>query len=392
MRQLQVGYILQRAVLSAVIESARFYLEVSNVAIEQWVGARVGVIGNPSDGFGGKTIACLIRNFGASVTLRESRTIEIVRHPLFDPLSFSDLAHLYETAAHDGYYGGMRLLFATCKRFYQYCRDHGISLPDRSFVLQYDTNIPRQVGLGGSSAIITAAVKAMMKFYELDEEDIPKPEQPNLVLSVETEELGITAGLQDRVVQVYGGLVYMDFNNKYMAADGHGYYQNMDVDCLPPMYLAYSSAPSDSGQIHNIVSHRLRGGDPEVLDAVRTWGAYTDAVRRALLEGDHRLLAALMNLNFDLRRKVYGDEYIGAHNLEMVETARKLALPAKFSGSGGAVLGTYEDEQQFQQARQAFTGLGYSFIRLMPATYEDDIVASESAGTGKTELQPSAVL
>lgn len=33
-------------------------------------------------------------------------------------------------------------------------------------------------------------------------------EKPGVVLSAE-EELGIAAGLQDRVVQVYGGLVYM---------------------------------------------------------------------------------------------------------------------------------------------------------------------------------------
>lgn len=33
-------------------------------------------------------------------------------------------------------------------------------------------------------------------------------DRPRVILSAE-EELGITAGLQDRVAQVYGGLVYM---------------------------------------------------------------------------------------------------------------------------------------------------------------------------------------
>jgi glucuronokinase len=46
-------------------------------------------------------------------------------------------------------------------------------------------------------------------------------ERPNLVLSAE-EELGITAGLQDRVVQVYGGVVYMDFDRDHMQAHGYG--------------------------------------------------------------------------------------------------------------------------------------------------------------------------
>jgi hypothetical protein len=41
------------------------------------------------------------------------------------------------------------------------------------------------------------------------------------VLAAEAE-LGITAGLQDRVIQVYGGLVYMDFERGLVERHGHG--------------------------------------------------------------------------------------------------------------------------------------------------------------------------
>ncbi|MGC9317995.1 MAG: mevalonate kinase family protein [Armatimonadota bacterium] len=341
------------------------------MVVQKWVGARVGLMGNPSDGFGGKTIACLIRNFGAEVILRESRTLEIVRHPLFDPLTFSSLTHLNETAAHDGYYGGIRLLYATCNRLYEFCRERGISLDDRNFTLQYDTNIPRQVGLGGSSAIITATLKALMEFYGLTDRDIPKAEQPSLILSVETDELGIAAGLQDRVIQTYGGMVYMDFSPDRMQADGHGQYCDMDASDLPPLYLAYTSVPSESGKMHNIVRHRFHQGDQEVLDAVEAWAAYTDQARDALRRRDDRKLAALMDLNFDMRRRLYGDECLGPINLEMVRTARSIGLPAKFAGSGGAIVGCYEGEAQFREAKQRFEELGYSFTRIVPARYEE---------------------
>jgi len=81
---------------------------------------------------------------------------------------------------------------------------------------RYDTNIPRQVGLAGSSAICTACFKALLAFYSLTESEFQKPICPKFVLSVEHDELGINAGLQDRVVQVYGGLVYMDFDQQLM--------------------------------------------------------------------------------------------------------------------------------------------------------------------------------
>ena len=66
----------------------------------------------------------------------------------------------------------MVLLMATCKKFYEYCMERGIALHKRNFTLQYDTNIPRQVGMSGSSAIVTAAFKALMDFYSITESDI----------------------------------------------------------------------------------------------------------------------------------------------------------------------------------------------------------------------------
>ncbi|NIQ27582.1 MAG: GHMP kinase, partial [Gammaproteobacteria bacterium] len=85
------------------------------------------------------------------------------------------------------------------------------------------------------SAIVTAALRALLEFFELE---ISREEQPNLILAAETEELGITAGLQDRVVQVYEGLVYMDFARNLMEDLGHGRYEALDTSLLPTMFVA----------------------------------------------------------------------------------------------------------------------------------------------------------
>jgi glucuronokinase len=336
------------------------------MVIRRTVGARVGLMGNPSDGFGGKTIACLIEDYAASVTLWESPQLEIIPHPKFDPFCFRDLSDLTYTASLDGYYGGLRLLFATCKRFQQHCNEAGVRLPNRNFTIEYDISVPRQVGLAGSSAIITAAFQALMEFYEIDETVIPKPLQPTLVLEVETKELHIQAGLQDRVIQCYGGLVYMDFNPEIVAAQGHGYYEPMDIDLLPPLYLAYSDYPSDSGKIHSNARYRFDAGDPEVIAGMRELARYADEARTALQARDYDTLGQLMDANFDTRRRIYGDEWIGHRNLDMVATARSCGLPAKFSGSGGAIVGCYASERQFEKARRAFQAAGYQFQRIHP--------------------------
>lgn len=328
--------------------------------------ARVGLIGNPSDGYFGKTIAFLVRNFSATVTLWESPSLSIIPHATLDPTVFDSLEEVAEVATRDGYYGGQRLLFATCKKFSQYCSTHGLWLPSKNFTITYDTNIPRQVGLGGSSAIIAAALKCLMSFYELGDADIPKPIQPGIVLSVELEELDIPAGLQDRVIQIYGGMVYMDFDKEFLETHGHGKYESLDVQLLPRMALAYVPEPRDSGKTHSDVRFRFDSGDEDVIEAMRTFAEYTDAGRDALEARDHERLADLMNRNFDLRHRIFGDDAIGSRNLEMIELARSFGIPAKFSGSGGAIITICEDDELFAKAQHEFLKRGFVLMITEP--------------------------
>jgi glucuronokinase len=321
-------------------------------------------MGNPSDGYFGKTISCAITNFCAEVTLWESPTLRILPNPVHDPTEFSSLKVLDEVATRDGYYGGLRLILASSKKFNEYCHHHNIEPEAKNFTISYETNIPRQVGLGGSSAIITAVIKALMQFYGLTDADIPKPIQPNLIRSVETEELEINAGLQDRVIQVYGGTVFMDFSKELMEKQGHGNYEYLDSSLMPPLFLAYVNEPSDSGKIHSDVKYRYQQNDPEVVSAMRTFGEYASECKAALERRDFDRVGELMNKNFDLRRKIFGDRVIGEKNLEMIQIARELGFPAKFSGSGGAIVGIYRTWEELRQLAQVYREHGFEFVKV----------------------------
>ena len=87
---------------------------------------------------------------------------------------------------------------------------------------------------------------------------------PKLILDIEKVELGIAAGLQDRVIQTYGGLVYMDFEGGESNAAG-GVYTPLDVSLLPDLYLVYNiDLGGDSGGVHADVKERWLQGNPEV--------------------------------------------------------------------------------------------------------------------------------
>lgn len=327
--------------------------------------ARIGLMGNPSDGFYGKTLSCCIDNYHAEVILAESHRMRIIPHESHDPTEFSSLGELAAVSSRYGYYGGLRLIYATCKRFHDYCKEHTILLGDRNCTIRYDTNIPRQVGLGGSSAIIVALLKALMAFYNLTDGHIPLELQPNLVRSVETNELGIMAGLQDRVIQIYGGLVYMDFAKSLMTTLGHGSYLRMDPKLLPGLFLVYLESPGkDSGKVHNKMRFRFQSGDPDVLAAMCGFATFAVGAKQALEEGDIQRFGMLMNSNFSLRQCTYGREAVNA-SLEMIHIARNLKAPVKFPGSGGAVVGIYSSDHHCDQLCNAYREAGYEFTKVV---------------------------
>ncbi len=63
----------------------------------------------------------------------------------------------------------MLVLQAMCKIFAMYCQEHGIELQSKSFSLEYDTTIPRQAGLSGSSAIACAALNCLLQYHDIED-------------------------------------------------------------------------------------------------------------------------------------------------------------------------------------------------------------------------------
>ena len=323
--------------------------------------ARAGLVGNPSDGYFGKTISAIVRNFYASVTLYEWDQLELV-FSQEDRSRFRSLDELIQDVQQHGYYGGIRLVKATVKKFAEFCRAAQIKLDRRNFSIRYDSNIPRQVGLAGSSAIIVATLRCLMEFYRVD---IPRELQPSLALAVETDELGLAAGLQDRVVQVYEGLVYMDFARERMqSALGleHGVYEPLDPARLPPLYLAYHNAAGKPIQrVHNDLRLRFARNEPDVVDAMRRFAGLTDQAHAALDANDADRFTQLIDANFDLRQAIC--EIAPLHG-EMIRRARAAGATAGFPGSGGAIVGGYRDEATFQRLRTELTAVGAEVVKM----------------------------
>jgi len=337
--------------------------------------ARAGFLGNPSDGYFGKTISFSFTAFCVEMRLTESSRLRFVPGEV-DDATFESPSQLVRDLRLYGYYGGVRMLKAVSKLFFEYCLDHGISIPDINFTAEYKINIPRLVGLSGSSAICSAMLKALMEFYDVS---IPIEEQPTLIMCAERDELGIACGLQDRVAQIYNGVTFMDFEREHLERTGYGHYERLDPKKMPNLYISYDPRRAEeSGRAHKKVKKLFQQHNQDVIAAMSEFADIAQQGRDALVAGKLNALPALVNANFDLRDKIFN---VTEENRRMVMTARSAGASAKFAGSGGAIVGTYEDDAQYEALSAALTKIGCRTIRPVIASKAD-----ESADTDGVEV------
>ena len=319
--------------------------------------ARAGFLGNPSDGYYGKTVAFAFSNFSAELTMYETPELGFIPGDV-DDSTFDSPDDLLKDIQLFGYYGGIRLLKAVSKLFFLYCRELGITLDKRNFTVRYRSDIPRLVGLSGSSAICTAMLKALEEFYGVE---VPLEYAPTLCLEAERDELGIQCGLQDRVIQMYEGVVFMDFEKSFVETTGHGHYERLSLERLPNLYIAYDPNRAEvSGKYHRKLKVLFEEKKPDILAAMTEFADIAQRGRDALVAGEFGKLPELVNANFDLRDRIFN---VSEANRNMVQTARRSGASAKFAGSGGAIVGTYEDEQQFARLSADLASIGCTVLK-----------------------------
>ena len=136
-----------------------------------------------------------------------------------------------------------------------------------------------------------------------------------------------------------------------------GYIFGMNAqNLLPPLYIAYSTELSEGTEVfHNDIRGRFHRGEPKILDAMQEWAELSRQVRDHLVRNEGDRIGSLLNRNFDLRREIY---QISRGNLEMIDTARSTGASAKFTGSGGAIVGTYDDDAMFEELAARLSQLG----------------------------------
>mmetsp|Transcript_9808 Transcript_9808/g.29881 ORF Transcript_9808/g.29881 Transcript_9808/m.29881 type:complete len:672 (-) Transcript_9808:259-2274(-) len=305
---------------------------------------RVSLLGNPSDGFGGSVVSLLTSSLGEAEVAMASKS----PHHGFEFTCQnrpSTLGGLKDEVDSVGFPAGVQLLKAALIAFgeTEYVQKHRLLYKAHGFRMSFHTSIPTMCGLAGSSALVLATLRCLCQFYGVPPESIASErEWPQLALDVETKYLQLHAGLQDRVVQVVGGVVYMKFEGPSYPARLHTF-QRLNVGRLPTLFLVrYARSPSDT--VHRPLRKRWDDREPAVLRIMSELDKISQAGRNLFLEGDgthdvdRRQLADLMDATFDRRLELLGGDVLGAEVVELVDILRRYNVACNLAGSGGAIV------------------------------------------------------
>ncbi len=215
------------------------------------------------------------------------------------------------------------------------------------FTVEWSTEVPRSSGLAGSTALLAATVACILiarEEHHIVEDRIALAE---LVRDIERNEAGVMCGYQDAYMVVHGGVQAMDFSGKHPVNPGPPA-KLTSLRCPLPFLLVTTGVERLSGSVHGPMSERWLAGDPEVTQAMERITELGRIGADALNQQDWNSLAEAMTENHSLVAKLGGS---GDAIDSLIEKCLKHgALAAKLAGAGmgGTVIALGHDLESLE--------------------------------------------
>jgi galactokinase/mevalonate kinase-like predicted kinase len=280
---------------------------------------RAGILGNPTDGYGGTVVSIsLTQRASARITPAEETRLTVCGESV-------TIADRHDLRLTGGYTDVGKAVLAT----------FDTALQGRAFHLEADTEIPMKAGLAGSTAMLVAILGALLRWMELP---LNRWEMAEAARKIEFEGMNVTCGYQDQYMAVFGGLNCMDFRGK---EPGRETPDPIFATVEPlasfvrelPILLANTGVEHHSGSHHKPLRQRWIEGDRAVVEGYERLQALAREGKKSLLRADWECLGEMMNEQHAIQRELGGS---GEANERLIRAALGAgAWGAKLAGAGG---------------------------------------------------------
>ncbi|MGI6561532.1 MAG: mevalonate kinase [Clostridia bacterium] len=278
---------------------------------------RAGIIGNPTDGYGGSLISCSIKN-RAEVTIQSDKGLILESENRRKELIWRND---YENKQDE---------FDIIRCVLRFLRLYNLKAR-----ITFKSNIPVQAGLAGSTALLSCVLSAVLAYTGIKKN---KYELAEMNRTIELNYLKCQCGYQDAYMTTFGGLCYLDFRGKEYYKDYleeiYAVVENISsyVKDLP-FVIVHTGIKHNSGDFHKPLRERWLDGDEAVIKGYKEIACIAREGKKALIKQNWEELAYLMNQNHKIQSSL---AFSGEQNEYMIKIAKENgALAAKLAGAGG---------------------------------------------------------
>ena len=213
---------------------------------------------------------------------------------------------------------------------------------------------PAGSGLGTSASMGVALIGVLSRYagkallpYEVAE----------MASAIEREELGIRGGKQDHYSSALASFRFLEFVEENVQQSPLEISPGVLLELEKNMVLCYTGKSRLSGDIHKNVADAYLSGDTKTRDAINGLKRVAVDMKTALLRGDLRQYAALLDENWRLQKLLHPsvtNEQIGGL-MSLAKREGALAGKACGAGGGGCLLFycSYDTQHNVRKALEA---------------------------------------
>ena len=200
-----------------------------------------------------------------------------------------------------------------------------------SFNLSTYSDVPSGSGLGGSSTLVVAILKAFVEWLNLPlgEYDIAR-----LAYDIEREDIGIVGGAQDQYAATFGGFNFMEFYANKRVIVNPLRVKNWIIDELEASVVLYfTNITRQASQIEQEKKNLL--DDKKSLEAMHEVKEDAVIMKEALLKGDFKNFSKILGKSWEAKKRVSNS--ISNNEIDRIYdlAISNGAYSGKVSGAGG---------------------------------------------------------
>jgi D-glycero-alpha-D-manno-heptose-7-phosphate kinase len=202
-----------------------------------------------------------------------------------------------------------------------------------SLRLTANVDVPEGSGLGGSSTLVVAALRAYAEWLSYPIDDYELAQDAYLI---EREKAGLQGGRQDQYAAAFGGFNFMEFGrNGRVLVNPLRIRESVVSELEASMLLFYTGASRASSAIIAEQSRNVEAGNAEAIQAMHELKQEALRMKESLLRGDFCLLHEVLRSSWESKKRMASQ--IVNEKIERIY-ARALeagAYCARISGAGG---------------------------------------------------------